>query len=242
MIGWYSYNLSIRISDQQQRRQQEIIHEQQRKERQAREDELEERKKNTPYARVNLIGNYEETLSGGNTATYIEFSVENAISVTINWEPISTRQWWVYKEKVDLPELENFFTIKASNEFWYDEKVVAIKRDKNQEEIEREEYVNSPFYQLSEYIKTEEHKIELMSICQSLVKQALVSPRSADFPRWIRSRRFITNDETIEASSYVDSKNIFWTEVRNDFTCIVKPSWILVESISDLELVDIVFK
>lgn len=64
--------------------------------------------------------------------------------------------------------------------------------------------------------------MEAIAMAEKIVKQKLVSPRSAKFPRFSETTAVKVNKDTCVISSYVDSQNRFGAMLRTYYIAEVK--------------------
>lgn len=82
---------------------------------------------------------------------------------------------------------------------------------------DKDMYINNAVVdKISNHILTDEERSNLSLMCQETIKKILISPKSAKFPlypKWAMAK----SDGIILIQSYVDSKNAFGVEIRNEF-------------------------
>ena len=189
------------------------------------------------------------------TGFALSLTLENIKALKINDQKVSL-SGNSYKQNFDLSNQTGIIIeLDAVNENKENNKTIVVERSLSDQEIKaindkkleeekriaeekkkQEEYEKSPEYKA----KIQKEKIEktiksrwaeLYVFCQKWVKQLLMFPETADFPRWDYNARAF--GEWIVIKSYVEYKNAYNVPLKSNFRCEYKEiegTWTLIDA------------
>jgi hypothetical protein len=199
-----------------------------------------------------------QVVSGSNSAEYIDNQLMSPSSGVL-----------YFRQFVPLPAVKTSVTIKGENKYRNNAQIFSIERKKNEQEIQEEKqaekerieeekqaekariaeekYKNSAAYKnvllqgIADKLNSDVNglAVDLEVQCQEMVRPALKSPSSADFPGSYKGwSAFTVKWGKIVTTSYVDAQNSFGAQMRMYFECIYQLDWdnnILLFDVKTLE-------